>query len=267
VHSYLKTGIAFCAIALWAMLASALPTKTSRTNAPPAEVAEDDFLPTFGSELTRVRGVIDDYSKRIKKNPKDATLYFRRGEAYSAIGEHIKARQDRKKAVELDPEFKARADEYEAITPTMLNTEIAIGHEFLKRGKYEFAEVKFRSAIEADPTKAVGLVGMGLLCNAQKQHAKALDYFKRAIELEPAFQAGYYQRANTYLMMGQPAKALPDLAKTLQISERAEAYYLRSLAYKALKQTDRAEEDMKKAVAMDADVVTKVEGSKPAVPR
>ncbi len=243
---------------LWSVAANAVPTRPVRTNTPPAAVTADDFLPNFAEELIRIRGVIDDYTKRIKKSPKDPTLYFRRSEAYSAVGEHNKARQDRRKAVELDPEFKARAEEYENVTPMMLNTEVVIGHEFLRRGKYEFAELKFRSAMEADPKKAAGIVGMGLLYNAQKQYGKALDYFKKAIEIEPGFQAGYYQRANTYLLMGQPAKALPDLAKTIEIAERAEAYYLRSLAYKALKQTEKAEEDLKKAETLDPEVASKV---------
>jgi tetratricopeptide (TPR) repeat protein len=257
VCSILAAGI--LGLSLLPAAAKTLPGKESKpkTAVPQAEL-EDDFLPGFAEELAKVRAQLADFTKRIKKTPKDAKLYFSRSQLYSSLGEHKKARADRIKAVELNPNAAAEAAQLEMMTPLVCDTEIAIGTEFLRRGKYEFAEIKFRSAQEADPQKPGGYIGLGVLYSTQKQYGKALENFAKAIEIKPDYEAGYYQRANTYLKMGQPSKALPDLSRVIEMSGRAEAYYVRSLAYKALKKTDKSEEDRKKATELDADVEKKV---------
>jgi tetratricopeptide (TPR) repeat protein len=46
---------------------------------------------------------IDHYTGMLKKNPKDAETYAKRGKAYAALRDYASATKDYNKAIELDP--------------------------------------------------------------------------------------------------------------------------------------------------------------------
>lgn len=63
-----------------------------------------------GKKQATFSDLIDDFTKAIKSNPKDASAFLSRGMIYHEQGKYDQAMDDYKKAAELDPKLKAHID-------------------------------------------------------------------------------------------------------------------------------------------------------------
>jgi tetratricopeptide (TPR) repeat protein len=60
----------------------------------------------------------------------------------------------------------------------------------------------------------------GLAHRARGEHAEALGAFTRAVDLDPNFARALAQKANEWILLGAPRKAVPRVAKAIQLSPR-----------------------------------------------
>ena len=89
----------------------------------------------------------EDYTKAIELDPKDATNYSARGNAYGELEKYPEAIADYTKAIELDPKD---ATNYSAR-----------GNAYVELKKYEEAIVDYTKAIELDPKDATNYYARG----------------------------------------------------------------------------------------------------------
>jgi len=81
---------------------------------------------------------------------------------------------------------------------------------------------------------------------------KSVEFYDKALELNPDLLETYFNRALAYTRMQQYDKALEDLAKVIEMNPHlAEAYYTRGLVYEYKQDYTRAVQDYDKALEVD----------------
>ncbi len=75
-------------------------------------------------------------------------------------------------------------------------------------GDAEAARAKFIEATKVDPNYAEGYIGVGVTYYARERYDEALDWYKKAIEANPAIGDAYYNIACVYALKGDTAQAL-----------------------------------------------------------
>ena len=115
------------------------------------KTAEDYFNSGYAkAELKKdYRGEIQDYTKAIELNPKDAEAYYNRGTAKAELKDYKGARQDYTKAIKLNPK------DFEAYT----NRGVA---KFELKKDYRGAIQDYTKAIELNPKDAEAYYNRGL---------------------------------------------------------------------------------------------------------
>jgi len=194
--------------------------------------------------------VIDYYTKLIEHNPKVYNYYFRRGFAYSRLGNNEEAVRDFTKAIELNPKLD---DAY-------YNRGIA----YFKLGKYKAAIRDYAKVIELNPKYYLAIIIAGLIAVAiivillikrlSKYRAKAIDYSKTA-EINQKFAKSYYKHGVDSQKSGKYEQALLYYTKVIKADPKfAKAYYNRGLIYTTdLDKHREAIRDFTKAIELDPE--------------
>lgn len=135
---------------------------------------------------------------------------------------------------------------------------LAYGSVFFQRGYYEQAEAWFQRALDADPSGAEALYGLGSVYLEHQNNAKARDAFERVVQLSPAFPSTLPSAWNNLGLLalrdGRPADAIRHFQKALQLSPD----YLIALtnlgnAYRQEKQWDDARKALERAITVGPD--------------
>ena len=85
-------------------------------------------------------------------------------------------------------------------------------------------------------------------------YVRAIEYYGRAIELNPEFGYAFNNRAWAYYFLGRYEEALADLNRALELGPvDAPAYYGRGVVYEKIGRYDEAIGDYTKAVELDPD--------------
>lgn len=93
----------------------------------------------------------------------------------------------------------------------------AIGYALLKTdNKWERATVRFKKALELDPSLYFSWYNLGLIYIDTEE---GNNYFKKAIEVKPDFAPPYYWLAYTYCRMRKDKDAIPVFEKYLEVAE------------------------------------------------
>jgi tetratricopeptide (TPR) repeat protein len=149
----------------------------------------------------------------LKRNPRDADSYWRRGEIHADLGELDRALGDFTKAIELNPKrsafYKSRGDAYEA------------------SGEHKLAVADYSKALELDPSdfrarssRARAYLELGESENAQSDYDHVIAGFTKSIEANPKNQYAYYHRGLVYKERGEHDRAIADLEKALSIDPK-----------------------------------------------
>ncbi|OQX27135.1 MAG: hypothetical protein BWK80_06860 [Desulfobacteraceae bacterium IS3] len=202
---------------------------------------------------------IDDYSKVIEINQKNDMAYLNRGIAYSNKGEYEKAIYDYSKAIEINDqndmayilqgdaynnkgEYDKAVDDYSKaieINPKNDTAYINRGNAYYNKGEYDKAIDDYNKAIEINPKNDRGYNGISWLlatCPDAKYRngAKAIEFAKKAIELNPNIyefgdtlaaayaEAGQFDEAvkaqeKTIEMLGEKIKDIPEFKERLNL--------------------------------------------------
>lgn len=139
---------------------------------------------------------IDSYTKAIDIRPEIPQFFNSRGYAYSCIDEHDKAIYDYNKAIELYPEY---ADAY-----------CNLGTSYDAQKKYDEAILNYSEAIKLDQNTAIIFFNRGCTYTKMKKYEEAVLDFSKVIKLEPGCIEAYTERAKSYRLLGDVAKATQD---------------------------------------------------------
>jgi len=192
----------------------------------------------YCDDLAHYDKALADFNKAIELDPKYAVAWHNRGVAYKRLRQYDKALIDGSKAIDLDPRM-ALAWASRGLAYSMLH-------------QYDEALADYSKAIDLDPKDAVAWYNRGTAYNDLHQYEKALADFKKAIELDPRMVKAWINRGIAYNDLHQYEKALADLNKAIDLDpRRAAAWTNRGIAYNDLCQYEKAIADYSKAIELD----------------
>jgi tetratricopeptide (TPR) repeat protein len=112
---------------------------------------------------------------------------------------------------------------------------------YLRNGERTNAIAQLELIVREHPTRPQGYYLLGSLAGDNKEFDRAVELFRKAILMDPNFEAAYYDLAATQITMNQPQAALDTLEKARERYPQSYAVELYSaLAYGRLKQYTKA---------------------------
>ena len=98
---------------------------------------------------------------------------------------------------------------------------------------------------------ATEIAKVALMHQSRGEYEKALEVLAQGIAAHPQSAALYAVRGALYLELGEYAKAIADLSKSLELHENPDVLVNRALAYKAFGQREDALKDLNRALELD----------------
>jgi hypothetical protein len=163
---------------------------------------------------------VEEIALELEPESKEATtlqksqafLHYYRGRAHFALGELELAQKDFQRALTLSPK--------------LVSPYIGLGNIFFRRGDMTSAEKKYEKAAELDPQSIGAHHGIGNVNFVKGDFFQGIQSYKKAIEYgEKAKQniaPTHYTLGLTYEELGDPDKAVDELAQAAQSSESEE---------------------------------------------
>jgi tetratricopeptide (TPR) repeat protein len=143
------------------------------------------------------------YAEVVAQQPNWPKGYHKLGRAYAKRGRHRQAVDTLKKAVELGLETGA------------IHHEMALSYRQCE--EYKLALVHAEKAVQLEPQSARHYDLAGQLRSDTKEYAKALGYFRRAVEKDRKFTEAYVHLAAALETLERPDEALSVLINALRI--------------------------------------------------
>jgi len=222
---------------------------------------------------------IQDFSRAIELEPKEASHYLGRAASYMNIRRNDLALLDFNKVIEMEPR-NAAAYGMRGDMRMFENPELAIAdfskaieiapstfdllhraHLYEETGKKDLALKDFSKMIELSPSEYMYDIRARFYEKEGKLDLAIQDYTS-AIKGEPKYRPAYLERAALYTKQGKYDLAIGDCTKVIELSREggeraAKAYYNRAIAYALKKEAKKAAQDLGEAIQMDADYKTK----------
>ena len=175
---------------------------------------------------------IKRWSDALEKDPKDATAYFNRGNAYEADGDHDHALSDFSKAIDINPQYAdayvARAVAGIAQEESESNGKRLAGPDMVYMMRWE----DLNAALKIDPKNTRALLVRGDQYLVVVQYKKALADFEAVIGLDPGNTAAFCGAGRAYEGLGEMGKALADYTEAIRLDPKdAAAYRLRAMFF------------------------------------
>ncbi len=119
-------------------------------------------------------------------------------------------------------------------------------------GQYEKALEMFRKAVEIDPVMTEAYNNLGLTYTEMNEPKLATEAFKKAIEIEPELAAAYNNLGFVFYRLGSYSEAIEMYNEAIgRNKDNAAAYTNLGNAYYKMKRVDEAIEAWKKALEID----------------
>ncbi len=149
------------------------------------------------------QNAIDYYQKALSRAPQYGEAWLSLGDVYEATGQNDKALHAYLKAAKF-----ARIPDVKAY--------MCVARVASRLGDDELAMRYWDKYLEYHPTDVVALNDAGTLCLRKKHYARAVAFFKKAIEIEPSNPAPYYNLSCAYIAIGQRERALDYLHSAIK---------------------------------------------------
>jgi tetratricopeptide (TPR) repeat protein len=116
--------------------------------------------------------------------------------------------------------------------------------------KYQYIDL-YR---KAKSNSALSYYGRGNTYARLGQYKLAIEYYNKAIRINPNYANAYYIRGIIHLESGQYQKAVQDLSETIRIKpDYISSYYNRGIAYSKTRRYQLAIKDYSEAIRLDSD--------------
>ena len=161
--------------------------------------------------LKNYNEAINDYNKAIELNPNNASYYNNRGISFNSLKEYEKAINDYNKAIELNSSYALAYNNR--------------GVSFYNLKKYEKAIISYSRAIKLDPNYSSPYYNKGLVYKTFKKYEKAIKNYNKAIELNPNNSSYYNSRGNALNNSGKYEEAIEDYNKAIALNSNYDYYY------------------------------------------
>jgi uncharacterized caspase-like protein len=168
--------------------------------------------------------------------PENAFLYNALGATYVQMRQPSVAISAFGKAIELKPDYGA----------AYFNR----GAAYHNAGRYELAVQDFSWAIEQEAFDPLAYDLRGRAYFSLRDYDNAKSDFDRALELNPADWIALLSRGRVLFRRAELTQAVADLSKSLHIHRSAEAFEVRSQAYRAMNRIREADADHQSALQM-----------------
>lgn len=162
-------------------------------------------------KLERYQESIPFFSKAIELCPSNPSPYPGRGYAYHMVGQTEKAFEDYGKALE----DYGKAIE---LKPDDAKSFFERGTVFLELGRYQESILDFSKAIAYCPTDPRPYTNRGYVYHAVGQIENAIEDYSRGIELAPGNPWNFNNRGCIYTEQKEFEKAYADLRRALELS-------------------------------------------------
>jgi tetratricopeptide (TPR) repeat protein len=204
-----------------------------------------DYAPAYRyraralAKLKQHEKSVQDLSKAIELDPREALAWSTRGAAYNELHQYDKGLGDLNKAIDLEPRIASAWS--------------SRGWAYIGLHQYEKALANLNNAVELDPNRASTWNNRGVAYHNLHQYEKALADLNKAIELDPKLAFAWCNRGKAYNDLHQYEKALVDLNKAIELDPKyANAWSNRgALCCGPLAQFDKALADLNKAIELD----------------
>ncbi|HXD33145.1 MAG TPA: tetratricopeptide repeat protein [Pyrinomonadaceae bacterium] len=135
-----------------------------------------------------------------------------------------------------------------------------LGDAYLNSGNWEGALVAYKEAVRIAPSDPVAQYNLGYCYNTMGRHGEAFAPLVKATILAPAFAEAFYGIGYAYLRGSQYEKSISFLRSAIRLNPNyAEAYYGLALVYTRLGKLDLAEAPRRSLMALDANMVVKLD--------
>lgn len=214
----------------------------------------------------------DVLENSLRQGDSPATRYLL-GVAYSEIGNLQRAESELKSCVNADPGF---LDAYIALAQMMLargnpkeslqysriamerapdRPELALltGNAYADMGQYANAEKSFQAYVTAMPHSTEGLNRLGLLNIAQHRGQEAIQYFEKALQLDPTDYEALDGIISTLILSGAKDKATQRINAELARQSSPELLNIAGKGFTATGDYDSAELNLQKALSKSPD--------------
>jgi len=155
---------------------------------------------------------LDSYQTAIKLRPDNLLVLVNAAFAYNGLGQNDRAEASLRQAIKLDPNYLS----------VHLNLALILGEQ----GRLDDAERAYRKVIRLDKNSAVAAYNIGVIL-AQKRKPEALDWCRKAYELQPGNSKYGYTYAFYLMQFGQIESAIRLLEKMIHAkTPNADVYAL-----------------------------------------
>lgn len=161
----------------------------------------------------------NEYDNVLKHSPNCAGAYYNKAVCYELMGKLNSENYDiatkcYQKYIELAPNAEDKIDvqrkirELENKKDVTANTYIQKGIDVYKEKNYDKAIEYFKKAIEIDPNCALAYSHLGNMYSWKNEYEQAIAYNYKALEIDNDFARAYRSLGNSYLSLGNADYAL-----------------------------------------------------------
>ncbi len=167
---------------------------------------------------------LTEYKKAIASQPNEPSFYYGIGTCYQAKGDFDQAMTNYRKATSLNPKEPSYKDALKQVAQAKAQplVDSAIKKQTTKdaKGNYDIAGAiaDYEAALRINDDASTRM-NLGTAYQGNNQFPKAIDAYKRAVQLDPQQAAdAYYYLGTIYETMNQSNLAIPEYQKYLKVA-------------------------------------------------
>jgi cytochrome c-type biogenesis protein CcmH/NrfG len=125
---------------------------------------------------------------------------------------------------------------------------------YYNRGEYEKAIEEYKRAIEINPDSVEAYYHLGMAYSSLGKYKEAVEAYGRAIRIKPEYAAAYYNLGHAYSNLNQHDKAIKAFRRSIQYEpDNVEAYFALGNAYSDSGKEDKAVDTLEAAISRKPD--------------
>ena len=144
------------------------------------------------------------YHDTLSKDPSNVDAYNNLGIIYKTLGDHLKAIDFFKKALEINP--------------TYVNAYINLASILYLQGKYSDAKNYYEKVIEINPNHLHANNNLGIIFYHYGMLKDAISYYKKTIEIDPNYEKAHNNLGTALHKFGDYEGAISSVEKALKIN-------------------------------------------------